>query len=147
MKFSGFPFLICTYNKSKFQGNLRRKGDMPWMTWHGITHKGVKMGQTRKLPWTWKFWKFIILPFRLSFMYPPTKKNINTLHALSPTPFVKHTEKFRICVFKIRFCLFNIFMLLIISRFFLDNQGYFKHSTLKHWKWSGVRVKRTAWIS
>ena len=40
MKFSGFPYLVSTYHRSKFQGNLRCKGDIlkkKWMIGHGIT--------------------------------------------------------------------------------------------------------------
>ena len=81
----------------------------------------------------WKSWKFIKLPFRLSFLYPHTKKNNNQYPTiLSPTPFVEHTQKSWICLFKIKFCSFNI--LLIVPDFFLIIKAT-KQATLKCWNW------------
>ena len=51
------------------------------------------------------------------------KTMINTL----PTPFVEHSEKFQICLFKIRFSLLYIFA----DFFFIIKTS--KYSTLKHW--------------
>ena len=33
MKFSGFAYLVSIYHSSKFQGNLRRKGDILKKNW------------------------------------------------------------------------------------------------------------------
>ena len=76
------------------------------------------MRQAWKLPWRWKSWEFIILPFRLFFMYPPTKKNNDQYPTmLFPTAFVKHSKI-------LNFSIKSDFTYLIFSRFFLDNQDY-----------------------
>ena len=81
------------------------------------------MGHIQKLPWRWKSWKFIILPFRLFFMYPPTEKNNDQY----PTNSLCWTQWFQICLFKIRFSLLYIFA----EFFFITKTS--KYSTLKHW--------------
>ena len=47
----------------------------------------------------------------------------------------KHTQKFWICLFKIRFCLCNIFVMLYHFQIFFLIIKTIKYSSLKHWNW------------
>ena len=71
MNFSQFTFLISTYHRSKFQGNLRHKGDMTWMTCHGITLGSEVTGM--KIVFFVIFdptWTHILAPERLKYGIP-----------------------------------------------------------------------------
>ena len=68
------------------------------------------------------------IPFKLSFIYPPTMENKNQcpiMFSTPPTLFVQHTQKSWICLFKTRFY-FMFSRCFVISRFFLqfDNWHY-----------------------
>ena len=53
-------------------------------------------------------------------MYPSTKKNNDQYPTmLSPTPFVQHTQKSQICLFKNRFCLLKGCVHYIFAKCFL----------------------------
>ena len=52
------------------------------------------------------------------WMLPSLSKITPAYNALSPTPFVKHTQKSWICLFKIKFCSLNIFTMLYCFQIF-----------------------------
>ena len=82
------------------------------------------MRQTWKLSWRWKSWKFITLPFRLSFMYPPSKKNNDQYLTMLylQLPLSNTLRNFEFVYLKSDFAYLILSWCFIISRFFLDNQ-------------------------
>ena len=113
---------------------------------HDLLFAVMDLGFSEKNYWKWDRLEYCfggknlenLLYYLMTVFYVSSnqeKQQSIPSHALSPTPFVEHTQKSWICLFKIRFCFLNIFPdALLFPDFFLIID-ITKHSTLKPWNW------------